>query len=83
MSKNRTPSVTEMLQSLDLVFLEDRGKAHRLNIFYLAVNNLIALPILNCFFNKNSFLLNHFLMIHLFKLTAIMIIIFKVSFQGQ
>ena len=47
---NRTSSVTEMLQSLDLDLLEERRKAHRLNIFYLAVNNSIALPIPNYFF---------------------------------
>ena len=39
---NRTSSVTEMLQSLDLNLLEDRRKAHGLNLFYLAVNNSIA-----------------------------------------
>ena len=47
---NRTSSVTEMLQSLDLDLLEDRRKAHRLNIFYLAVNNSIALSIPYYFF---------------------------------
>ena len=46
---NRTSSVTEMLQSLDLNLLEDRRKAHGLNLFYLAVNNSIALPIPNYF----------------------------------
>ena len=80
---NRTSSVTEMLQSLDLDLLEERRKAHRLNIFYLAVNNSIALPIPNYFFCLNSVLLDHFQMIHLFKPTAIMIITFIVSFQGQ
>ena len=40
---NRTSSVTEMVQSLDLDLLEDRRKAHRLNILYLAVNNSILL----------------------------------------
>ena len=49
---NRTSSVTEMLQSLDLDLLEDRRKAHRLNIFYLAVNNSIALSIPNYFLPK-------------------------------
>ena len=52
---NRTSSVTEMLQSLDLDLLEDRGKAHRLNMFYLAVNNSIALPIPNYFLPKQHF----------------------------
>ena len=52
---NRTSSVTEMLQSLDLDLLEDRRKAHRLNIFYLAVNNSIALPIPNYFLPKQRF----------------------------
>ena len=41
-----------MLQSLDLDLLEDRRKAHRLNIFYLAVNNSIALSIPNYFLPK-------------------------------
>ena len=53
--KNRTSSVTEMLQSLDLDLLENRRKAHRLNIFYLAVNNSIALPIPNYFLPKQRF----------------------------
>ena len=44
-----------MLQSLDLDLLEDRRKAHRLNIFYLAVNNSIALPIPNYFLPKQRF----------------------------
>ena len=52
---NRTSSVTEMLQSLDLDLLEERRKAHRLNIFYLAVNNSIALPIPNYFLPKRRF----------------------------
>ena len=42
---NRTSSVTEMLKSLDLDRLEHKRKVHRLSIFYLAVNNLIALTI--------------------------------------
>ena len=41
-----------MLQSLDLDPFEDRRKAHRLNIFYFAVNNLIALPIPDYFLSK-------------------------------
>ena len=53
--KNRTSSVIEMLQSLDLDLLEDRRKAHRLNIFYVAVNNSIALPIPNYFSPKQRF----------------------------
>ena len=44
-----------MLQSLDLDLLEDRRKAHRLNIFYLAVNNSIALPIPNYFLPQQLF----------------------------
>ena len=52
---NRTSSVTEMLQSLDLDLLKDRCKAHRLNIFYSAVNNLIALPIPDYFLPKQHF----------------------------
>ena len=48
---NRTSSVTEMVQSLDLDLLEDRRKAHRLNILYLAVNNSIASSIPNYFYN--------------------------------
>ena len=52
---NRTSSVTEMLQSLDLDLLEDRRKAHRLNIFYLAVNNSIALSIPNYFLPKQYY----------------------------
>ena len=51
----RTSSVTEMLHSLDLDLLEDRRKAHRLNIFNLAVNNSIALPIPNYFPPKQHF----------------------------
>ena len=47
--------VTEMLQSLDLDLLKDRCKAHRLNIFYSAVNNLIALPIPDYFLPKQHF----------------------------
>ena len=39
-----------MLQKLDLHLLEDRPKAHRLNIFYLAVNNLIAFLYLIIFY---------------------------------
>ena len=67
-----------MLQSLDLDLLEDRRKAHRLNIFYLAVNNSIALPIPNYFLPKQLFT-RSFSMIHVFKLTAIMIITFFFS----
>ena len=52
---NRTSSIAEMLQSLDLHLLEHRHKAHRLNIFYLAVNNSIALPIPNYFLPKQRF----------------------------
>ena len=52
---NRTSSVTEMLKSLDLDRLEHRSKVHRLSIFYLAVNNLIALPIPNYFLPKQHF----------------------------
>ena len=52
---NRTSSITEMLQSLDLDLLKDRCKAHRLNIFYSAVNNLIALPIPDYFLPKQRF----------------------------
>ena len=52
---NRTSSVIEMLQSLDLDLLEDRRKAHRLNKFYLAVNNSIALSIPNYFLLKQRF----------------------------
>ena len=44
-----------MLQSLDLDPLEDRRKAHRLNIFYLAINNLIALSIPDYFLSKQRF----------------------------
>ena len=62
--------------------LEDTRETHRLNIFYLAVNNLIALSIPDYFLSKQRFL-DHFLMIHLFKPTAIMTIIFIVSTQGQ
>ena len=51
----RTSSVTEMLQSLLLELLEDRRKAHRLNIFYLALNNSIALPIPDYFSPKQRF----------------------------
>ena len=78
----RTSSVTEMLQSLDLELLEDRRKAHRLNIFYLALNNSVALPIPDYFSPKQRFT-RSFLMIHLFKPIAIMIIIFIVFIQGQ
>ena len=46
----RTSSVKEMLQSLGLDPLENRRKAHRQNIFCLAVNNLIALSIPDYFF---------------------------------
>ena len=52
---NRTSSVTEMLQSLDLDLLEDGRKAHRLNIFYLAVNNSITLSIPNYFLPKQYY----------------------------
>lgn len=52
---DRTSSVTEMLWSLNLDPLEERRKVHRLNIFYLAVNNLIALPIPNYFLPKQHF----------------------------
>ena len=51
---NRTSSAREMLQSSDLDPLEDRHKAHRLNIFYLAVNNSTALPIPNYFLPKQG-----------------------------
>ena len=44
-----------MLQSLDLDLLEDRRKAHRLNIFYSVVNNSIALSIPNYFLPKQRF----------------------------
>ena len=77
---NRASSVTEMLWSLEFDLLEYRRKAHPLNIFYLAVNISIALPI-PIIFDLKSVLLDHFLMIH--KPTAIMIITFIVSFQGQ
>ena len=46
------PPPVRALQSLHLDLLEDRRKAHRLNIFYLAVNNSIALPIPNYFLPK-------------------------------
>ena len=52
---NRTSSVTEMVQSLDLDLLEDRRKAHRLNILYLAVNNSIALSIPNYSLTKQYY----------------------------
>ena len=52
---NRTSSVTEMIQSLDLDLLKDRCEAHRLNTFYSAVNNLIALPIPDYFLLKQRF----------------------------
>ena len=80
---NRTSSVKEMLQSLDLDPLENRRRAHRLNIFYLAANNLLALSIYPIIFHLNNVLLDHLVMIHLFKPTAIMIIICKVFIQGQ
>ena len=64
---NRTSSVKEMLQSLDLDLVEDRRKAHRLNIFYLAVNNSIAL---------STGLI-------IFYLNITTIIIFIVFIQGQ
>ena len=72
-----------MLQSLDLDLLEDRRKAHRLNIFYLAVNNSIALPIPDYFSPKQRFTRSFSNEIHLFKPIAIMIIIFIVFIQGQ
>ena len=81
---NRTSSVTEMLQSVDLDLLEDKRKAHRLNLFYLVVSYLFDCTAYTLIiFYLNSILLHHFLMIHLFKPTAIMIITFIVSFQGQ
>ena len=46
---------TEMLQLLGLELLDDRRKAHRLNIFYLALNNSIALPIPDYFSPKQRF----------------------------
>ena len=44
-----------MFNSLDLDRLEHRRKVHRLSIFYLAVNNLIALPIPDYFLPKQRF----------------------------
>ena len=44
-----------MLKSLDLDRLEHRRKVNRLSIFYLAVNNVIALPIPNYFLPKQRF----------------------------
>ena len=52
---NRASSVTEMLWSLEFDLLEYRRKAHPLNIFYLAVNISIALPIPNYFLPKKRF----------------------------
>ena len=49
------PPPVRALRSLHLDLLEDRRKAHRLNIFYLAVNNSIALPIPNYFLPKQRF----------------------------
>lgn len=63
---SRSSSVTNMLKSLDIDLLKDRHIAHHLNIFYLAVNNLIVLPIPNYFppkqcvtrfFAKDTFIL--------------------------
>lgn len=48
----RTSSATETLSSLDLDRLERGHKFHQLSIFYLAVNNSIALAILNYFSPK-------------------------------
>ena len=78
---NRTSSVTEMLQSLDLDSLEDRRKAHRLNIFYLAVNNSIALPIPDYFLPKQRF--TRSFSYDSFIQANCMIIIFIVFIQGQ
>ena len=69
-----------MLQSLDLDLLEDRRKARRLNIFYLAVNNSIALPIPNYFLPKQRFTRSFSNGSNVFSPTAIMIITFIVSF---
>ena len=79
---NRTSSVIEMLQSLDLDLLEDRRKAHRLNIFYLAVNNSIALSIPNYFLLKQGFT-RSFSNVSFIKPIAITINIFIVFIQGQ
>ena len=79
---NRTSSVTEMLKSLDLDRLEHRRKAHRLSIFYLAVNNLIVLPTPYHFY-LDSVLLDPLLITHLFNPVAIMIIIFIAFIQER
>ena len=78
----RTSSVTEMSKSLNLDKLEDRRKVHRLSLFYFAVNNLIALPILIISYS-NSISLDLFIIFHLFNQDAVMIIIFIVIFQEQ
>ena len=55
---NRTSSVTEMVQSLDLDLLEDRRKAHRLNILYLAVNiRLHCLYLIIFYLNSTSIII--------------------------
>ena len=79
---NRTSSVTEMLKSLYLDRLEHKRKAHRLCIFYLAVNSLVVLPTPNHFY-LDSVLLDPLLIIHLFNPVEIMIIIFIVFFQER
>ena len=49
---NRTSSDTEMFRSLNLDQLEHGRKFHQLSIFYLALNNSIALAIPNYFSPK-------------------------------
>lgn len=49
---NRTSSDTETFRSLDLDQLEHGCKFHQLSIFYLALNNSIALAIPNYFSPK-------------------------------
>jgi len=68
-----------MQQPLDLDPLKDRRKVHRLDIFHLAVNSLITLPIPDYLYQSNV-LLDLFLLSLSLKLIAIMIIIFTAFF---
>jgi hypothetical protein len=54
-----TSSVTNMQKSLQLESLKDRRLAHRLNTFYLALHNLVALPISNYFCYSTRVTRNH------------------------
>ena len=73
----RRDSSKDTFNVLGWAELETKWKRHKCVLVYKCLNNPQQI------FHPNSVLLDHFLMIHLFKPIAIMIIIFIVFIQGQ